>query len=75
MAITGERKATIARMLLMRAFEAKDNSELKDKINYAASLYTFTKINEGKSTKGIGSKVGHVCKKALKLAIDRGYLL
>ncbi len=71
----GISKTEVARKLLMQSFGVTDIPELHERIIYAANHYEFKNSTAGNKSTGIGSRVGHVCKKALKLAIDRGYLL
>lgn len=66
----GITKVEAARNLLMKSFQTNDISELKERIFYAASMYEFKKTNPDKLSVGIGSKVGHICKIALRRAID-----
>lgn len=68
---TGYNKTEVAKRLLMHTFEAVDLDELKEKITYAANLITDT----AKTEEGTKRRIAVVCKKALRLAIDRGYLL
>jgi hypothetical protein len=71
----GISKTEAARKLLLLSFGVNDVSELKEHITYAANLYTFKNASTSNKSTGIGSKIGHVCKKAIKMAIDNGYLL
>lgn len=64
---TGESKTEVARKLLMDAFQTGDLSELKERIIYAADIKEDTLTAK--------RKIGEVCKRAIKLAIDKGYLL
>lgn len=69
---TGYSKTEVARKLLMLSFQTEDVSELKERIFYAANLDEETLKVVDISVK---RKIAEVCKKALKLAIDKGYLL
>lgn len=69
---TGDSKTEVARKLLMHSFQTTNPCELKERIFYAAN------INEEALTTAnisIKRKVGEICKKAIKIAIDNGYLL
>lgn len=68
---TGDKKTEVARKLLMHTFQTTDVSELKEKIFYAASMVKDT----SKTDQGFKRRIAVVCKKALKIAIDKGYLL
>jgi hypothetical protein len=69
---TGYSKTEVARQLLMKSFQTEDLSELKERIYYAANLDQETIKVVDISVK---RRIADVCKKALKLAIDKGYLL
>jgi hypothetical protein len=71
----GEKKSKVARELLMLTFQAKDCEELKEKIFYAASMVTFKRGRDTAKCTGIGSKISHVCKNAIRIGIDKGYLI
>jgi hypothetical protein len=68
---TGHNKTEVARQLLMHSFQTNNVCELKEKIVYAANMVNDTAITE----MGFKRRVAVVCKKAIKIAIDNGYLL
>lgn len=67
---TGETRSATAKKLLIQSFGTSDLSELKERIVYAASNCVFGRAKENSKQIGMGSKVGYVCKIALKRAID-----
>lgn len=69
---TGDSKTEVARKLLMMSFQTNDIAELKERIYYAADVSQETLMEADISIK---RRIGEACKKALKLAIDKGYLL
>lgn len=69
---TGYSKTEVARKLLMKSFQTDDVMELRERIFYAANLDEETIKVVDISVK---RRVAEVCKKALRMAIDRGYLL
>ncbi len=69
---TGESKTSVARKLLMLSFQTEDTIELRERIYYAAQIdVNLLKDADIK----VKRRIAEACKKALKLAIDRGYLL
>lgn len=66
---SGNPKSKEAVILLQKAFGTTDLSELKEKILYCAECFHIKKSRGGKTT-GIASRIGHVCKNAMKKAID-----
>jgi hypothetical protein len=61
---TGESKTEIARRLLMDAFQTVDLIELRERIIYAADIKEETLTAK--------RKIAEVCKRAIKLSIDKG---
>jgi hypothetical protein len=69
---TGYSKTEAARKLLMLSFQTNDFDELKERIYYAANINEeVLKVADI----SIKRRIGEACKKALKIAIDKGYLL
>jgi hypothetical protein len=61
---TGESKTEIARRLLMDFFQTDDLAELRERIIYTADMKEETLTDK--------RKIAEVCKRAIKLSIDKG---